>query len=163
MKQNCDGLISRQVRLWLNMHPGSNFTHLKLPLLKLGLNFKLPSDIFTNCQTTIRRIMALSKDPDVQKIYQDTRRKYISNDEVIQTVANSTKMNKKDECKRRLMEKNLNESTWTIFMELKKESTIIKFLNNNTPPQRISSWQKVFGKFPDSIFNFCRKYLILAL
>ena len=161
-KQACDGLISRQVRLWLNMHPGANFTHLKLPLKQLGLNFQLPSDVFTNCQTTIRRILASSKDPDVRKIYHDTKAKYISNDEVIQAAIKSTKKDKKSECKR-LLKNNLNESSWKSLMALKKESIIIKFLNANTPSQRISSWQKLFTRLPDSIFNFCRKYIILAL
>ena len=61
--------------------------------------FQLPSDVFTNCQTTIRRILASSKDPDVRKIYQDTKAKYVSNDEVIQASIKSTKKDKKSECK----------------------------------------------------------------
>ena len=60
VKQNLDNIIVRQVRHWLNFHPGANIAHLKLPIKKLGLNFLLPSDIFLNCQVTTRQILSSS-------------------------------------------------------------------------------------------------------
>ena len=61
------------------------------------------------------------------------------------------------------LKNNLNESSWKSLTGLKKECIIIKFLNADTPSQRIYSWQQLFTRLPDSIFNFCKKYIILAL
>ena len=127
-KQACDGLISCQLRLWLNMS-----------IKQLGISLQLPSDVFINCQTTIIRILASSKDPDEQKI-QDKKAKYVSNDEVIQATIKSTKNDKKSEYKR-LLKKDLNEPCKSL-TGVKKESikyNYYLFLNANTTSQRIFS------------------------
>ena len=162
VKQNCDSLVTRYFRIWLNMHPGANVTHLKLPYGKLGLNIQLPSDVYTSCQTSKRHILSASKDNDIQSIYHDTRFNHIASDEVVEKTKSSTNANKKEACKQ-LQKKTLIESTWNEFLKLKKESIIVKFVTENVTQKRIKSWQKVVEKLPQSISNFCRRFLILSL
>ena len=46
VKQNIDNLVSKYSRKWLHLHVGANFRHLYLSASQLGLEFKVPSDIY---------------------------------------------------------------------------------------------------------------------
>ena len=121
MKQNCDGVVTRQFRHWLNFHPGANVNHLKLPTKKLGLNIQLPSDIYSACQTVTRRIMATSRDPDIRNIFHLTKASNVTSDEIIKKANESNKADKKKECRKILKDQIINTS-WSHFLTLKKES-----------------------------------------
>ena len=56
VKQSCDNLITRSIRRWLDIHPGTNVSHLKLPAGKLGLNVQL------NCHRKYTFRVKLRKD-----------------------------------------------------------------------------------------------------
>ena len=121
----------------------------------LGINLSFPSDIFLSCQTTTRRILSQSKDPDIIKIYSDTKKFNIGTNTIIERANSSTNKNKKQICKK-IIEQEKEDKSWYHFI-------IITFLNNNIPINRLSSWHKVSLKLPNNIYNFCRKYSILAL
>ena len=141
IKQNCDNVVTRQTRHWLNLHPGANFTHLKLPGKNLGLNFKLPTDIYKYCQVTTRRIMSSSKDPDIRKLYLASSSSNVVSDEIVEQAKASRNKNQKKQAKD-LQTKQIMQSTWSEFLQLKKENIIIKFLTDNVSLTRITSWQK---------------------
>ena len=129
---------------------------------KLGINLFFPSDIFLSCQTTTRRTLSQSKDPDVLQIYNDTKKFNIGTDTIIERANSSTNKNKKPICKK-IMEQEKKGKSWCHFINLKKENIITTFLTNNIPINRLSFWHKVSLKLPNNIYNFSRKYLILAL
>ena len=75
VKQHQDNILTCKTRRWLNLHPGANIDHLKQSTSKLGINLSFPNDSFLPCQTTTRRILSQSRDPDVLKICKDTQKK----------------------------------------------------------------------------------------
>ena len=128
---------------------------------KLGINLLFPSDIFLSCQTATRRILSQSKDPDVLKIYSDTKKFNIGTDTIIERANSSTYKSKKQICKKIIEQEKKNKSLCH-FIKLKKENIVITFLINNIPINKLSSWHNVSLKLPNNIYNFCRKYLILT-
>ena len=139
LKQNCDNMISRQVRHWLNLHPGANISHLKCSISKLGLNFRFPSDVYACSQMTVRKIMQASNDEDIRKVYEATKEKHISSHEII-----ARSIVKKTPAKK-LQTELIQESSWSKFLNLKKENLIIKYITEYIGINRIKSWQKVAG------------------
>ena len=163
VKQNCDMLVVNYVRKWLNMHPGANTTHLTLPINKLGFNLKLPSYIYDSCQITTRRLLNLSRDTNIQKLYSLSYSQVTTRQDNIVELAGAGEHNiVKRKCSKIQKQKN-DEYTWKEFLSLKKQSIIIKYIIEYLPAQRIISWQKVVDRMPANIFSFCRRALILAL
>ena len=103
--------------------------------------------------------MSSSKDPDMRKLYLASSSSNVISDEIVEQAKASRNKNQKKQAKD-LQTKQIMQSTW---IQLKKEDIIIKFLTHNVSLTRITSWQKVVKWLPDSIFSFCRRYLILAL
>ena len=101
--------------------------------------------------------MKNSLDKDIVKIYDATKKDYISNHETIIEAERTKKSTKV------IQNKKIQDSCWSAFLDLKKQSIIIKFLTDNVGVNRIKCWQKIIKNLPDNIFNFCRRYLILAL
>ena len=106
--------------------------------------------------------MSSSKDPDIRKLYLASSSSNVISDEIVEQAKASRNKNQKKQAKD-LQTKQIMQSTWSEFIQLKKENIIIKFLTDNVSLTRITSWQKVVKWLPDSIFSFCRRYLILAL
>ena len=52
--QNLDSTIKEYVKRWLHLPQSANFRHLYLPAKQLGLQFSLPSDIYSACQITTK-------------------------------------------------------------------------------------------------------------
>ena len=73
VKQHLDIILTCRIRYWVNHHPGANSGQLKQSTSKLGINLSFLSENFLSYQTTTRRILSQSKDPDVLKIYNDTK------------------------------------------------------------------------------------------
>ena len=61
VKQNCDSLVTNYLRRWLRFHPGANIKHLKLSSKRLGMNLKLPSDIYNSNHKALIKFIAWSK------------------------------------------------------------------------------------------------------
>ena len=106
--------------------------------------------------------MSSSKDPDIRKLYLASSAGNVNSDEIVEQAKAASDENVKKQAKE-LQKKQIIQSTWSEFLKLKKQNIIIKFLTENVPLTRISSWQKVVKWLPDSIFSFSRRYLILAL
>ena len=163
IKQKCDMLVVNYVRRWLNFHPGANIKHLCLSCKRLGLNLKLPSYIYNSCQITTRRLMKHSTDEDINKLYIQTKtQETVQQDEILESAWSGDQYVDKTKCLK-IQKSKIEEQTWTEFVDLKKQSIIIKFITDFLPTQRITSWQKVVDKMPANIFSFCRRALILAL
>ena len=83
--QNLDNLVLYFVRKWLNMQPSANTSHLRLLPSHLGIGLLLVSDIFRICKVTLRRILRLSKNEDIRRLYKLTSTKNIRSDEVVKS------------------------------------------------------------------------------
>ena len=84
IKTNLDSLVLRFVRKWLQLHPGANTDHLRLPPKKFGLSLLLPSDIATSCRLTVRRILKSSRNNDINRLYSITSGKNVQIDEIVE-------------------------------------------------------------------------------
>ena len=162
IETNLDKLVLRFVRKWLQLHPGANTDHLRLPPKKFGLGLLLPSDIATSCKLTVRRILKLSRNNDTNRLYSITSGKNVQIDEIVEEAVQSKSKNLKSSCDKRLAVKR-EESVWDLFMKLKKENCVIKALEHEVSKYRIKDWQLVSFSLPKNIFTFCRRGLILAL
>ena len=165
LKQKCDNLILQFIRKWLNMHPGANTSHLKLPVKKLGLNLFLPSDIYIQSKTSTRSIMRNSNDQDIRSLYVETHDKHINADKIIETVhstANRDNQLSKTKCNRELRKQSEN-NTWAKFIELHKQNLIVKYIIDTCLSSTITSWNRMAEYLPKNIYSFLRRALILAL
>lgn len=127
------------------------------------MNFKLPSDVFNNCQISTRRLLKSSKDPNIKRLYSLSKSQTsVLHDEIVESAVEGEDHVSKASCNK-IQKQKLEECTWQEFLELKKQSLIIKFINDHLPAQRITSWQHVVDRMPTNIFNFCRRAIILAL
>ena len=84
IKQSCDNVVTRFLRKWLNMHPGANISHMFLSHKRIGLNFSLPSHIYTYAKISTRSLMKTSADIDIRSLYIETQEKNIAYDSVIE-------------------------------------------------------------------------------
>ena len=163
VKQNCDSLVTNSLRKWLKFHPGANIKHLNLSCKRLGINLKLPSDIFNSCQITTRRLLKSSTDTNIGRLYVLSKnQKNVQHDEIVEASGEGENHVQKTNCNK-IMKQKLEERTWKEFMELKKPSIIIKYISAYLPVHRILSWQHIVDRMPPNIFSFCRRALILAL
>ena len=83
--QSLDNLVLYFVRKWLNLQPSANTSHLRLRPSHLGIGLLLVSDIFRSCKVTLRRILRLSKNEDIRRLYKLTSTKNIRSDEVVES------------------------------------------------------------------------------
>ena len=102
IKTNLDSLVLRFVRKWLQLHPGPNTDHLRLPPKKFGLGLLLPSDIATSCKLTVRRILTSPKSNDIRRLYSITSGKNVQIDEIVEEAVQSKPKNMKSSCDKRL-------------------------------------------------------------
>ena len=165
LNQYCDNLVLRYVRKWLNFHPGANAIHLTFPLKKLGLNLSLPSQVYQQCQLTVRNILRNSSDNNIRKLYVETHLKNVNRDILIekgQDISHGNVIKQKSTCKKLLKTQKDTES-WNLFDNLKKQNIIIKFLLEACTSSCIKSWNKLVNYLPNNYFSFLRRALILAL
>ena len=121
IKTNLDSLIQRFVRKWLQLHPGANTDHLRLPPKKFALGLLLLSDIATSCKLTVRHILKSSRNNDINQLYSITLGKNVQIDEIIKEAVQSKQKNLKSSCDKRLAVKR-EESVWDRFMKLKRKT-----------------------------------------
>ena len=118
IKQSCDNLVTRFLRKWLNMHPGANISHMSLSHKRIGLNFSLPSHIYTYAKISTRSLMKTSADIDIRSLYVETQEKNIAYDSVIEkTVTNKNQLAKKAVS---TSKKEIECKTWDVFIKLSK-------------------------------------------
>ena len=154
IKTNLDSLVLRFVRKWLQLHPGANTDHLKLPPKKFGLGLLLPSDIVTSCKLTVQCILKSSRNNDINRLYSITSGKNVPIDKIVEEAVQSKPKHLKSSCDKRLAVKR-EESVWDRFMTLKKENCVIMALEHEVSKYRIKVWQLVSSSLPKNIFAFC--------
>ena len=72
VSDNLDNLVSKYIRRWLDLPVSATLTSLVLTKNQFGLNLKLPSVKFTQCQTVSRNILRSSPNDNVQTLWKDT-------------------------------------------------------------------------------------------
>ena len=164
IKQNIDPVISKYIRKWLQIPVSGNITHLKLPKSYLGIDFCSASDIYLQCQLSVRRILKSSKNSDIQHLYAVTSCKNIKSDEIIEQVSSNVtnQYELKTETNKLLKVHNTKE-IWMDFIELKEQSVIVKYLIEECHKKILDLWQEMVTKLPRNITCFARRALVLSL
>ena len=143
------------------MHPGANISHMFLSHKRIGLNFSLPSHIYTYAKISTRSLMKTSADIDIRSLYVETQEKNIAYDSVIEkTVTNKNQLAKKSVS---TSKKEIECKTWDVFIKLSKQSLIITYLVENCSNYCLTSWFKISSKLPQNIFSFLRRAILLSL
>ena len=146
------------VRKWLNLQPSANTSHLRLRPSHLGIGLLLVSDIFRSCKVTLRRILRLSKNEDIRRLYKLTSTKNIRADEVVESaVLNS------DMVRSVILESSRQNSILQELLDLKKQSSIIQYISAHCTKSAIGQWYTMVSRLPQGIYQFSRKGLILCL
>ena len=96
LETNLDSLVLRFVRKRLQLHPGANTDHFRLPPTKFGLGLILPSDIATSCKLTVRRILKSSRINDINRLYSITSGKNVQIDEIVEEAASTVQAEKSE-------------------------------------------------------------------
>ena len=85
--KNIDKIILKFLRKWCQLRVCANVEHLSFPLLKLGVNFKSAKMLYNPCKLSTRRILRLSKNPEIQNLYTFTSSKHINHVCLINSVS----------------------------------------------------------------------------
>ena len=162
--QNLDNLELYFVRKWLNLQPNANISHLRLRPSHLGIGLLLVSDIFRSCKVTLRRILRLSKNEDIRRLYKLTSTKNIRSDEVAESAVLISDMARSvKKCCDKIFESNRQKSILQKLLDLKKQSSIIQHISAHCTKSAICQWYTMVSRIPQSIYQFSRKGLILCL
>ena len=164
--ENIDNVIGKFVRKWFQLPVCANIEHLSFPTNKLGVNFTFAKCVYIKCKLSVRRILKMSKNEEIRKLYELSSPKNVRSDSVINAVVESfPEINNKQIHSK--VDKNFNKGhfkeTWQNFMKLNEQSIIIKHVTTNCQPKIISMWQKLVKQLPNNIFCFIRKALIFCL
>ena len=165
VNQKIDSQLNRCYRKWLQIPISGNITHLTMPKGKLGLNIKSAKYTYQHCKLTVRRILKCSINDEAKKLYDLTTTKNVRSDTIVnKAIVDSNVPSHKNKSKcTKLINIESRETTWNNFMGLKEQSIIIKRILEVTKQKEIQSWQSLLSRFPISIHNFCRRYLIVSL
>ena len=72
VSDNLDNLVSKFIRRWLDLPVSATLTSLVLTKNQFGLNLKLPSVKYTQCQNVSRNIPRSSPNVNVQTLWKNT-------------------------------------------------------------------------------------------
>ena len=154
------------MRKWFQLPVSANIEHLSLPTRKLGVNFSFAKTVYTKCKLSVRRILRLSKNTEIKKLYDITSFKHVRSDSQINSIiTNNEGDNRKQICAKsdKLFNITQEKSTWSNFMNLKEQNIIVKHMISVCSPKVITMWQKLMERLPNNIFCFVRKALIFCL
>ena len=164
IQQNLDSVVSRYLRKWLHIPISGNVSHLQFPKSKLGVDFCSMADIYQQCQMSVRRVLRGSTNADIQHLYAVTSSKNVNINEIIENAAieTSDRYALKTTTDKELAHRNFVE-TWSSFISLKEQNTLIIRLMETCHKKIIKLWQKIVTEMPTSITCFARRALILSL
>ena len=164
VKQNLENLVAKSIRKWLQIPISGNITHLSFPVGKLGLNFRCATDLYHECQLSVRRILKTSSNTEQHRIYSLTSRKNYKVDQIVDRVTSTItdKSLVKAETKKIFFEKTIEEKA-EAFGRLKEQSAIISHVQKVCTSKSLQNWQIVVSKLPSNIACFCRRALIFSL
>ena len=154
VKQNMDNLVSKYSRKWLHLHVGANFRHLYLSASQLGLEFKVPSDIYRYSQLTTRKILKNSANKEINELYKLTATKHVSQDSYL---------NHPTKKPSRMLNEDIIRSINNDLSTLKEQNTIMSFLKETCSATHLQLWKRICEQLPDNIFTFSRKALVFSL
>ena len=129
-----------------------------------GNRFTDSIDIFRSCKVTLRRILRLSKNEDIRRLYKLTSTKNIRSDEVVESaVLISDMVRSVKKCCDKILESSRQNSILQELLDLKKQSSIIQHTLAHCTKSAIGQWYTMVSRLPQSIYQFSRKGLILCL
>ena len=120
--RNIDNQISKFVRLWLRLHAGANLTHISLQSKKLGLRFTFAKKIYQQCKLSVRRILKMSKNTEIRKLYEITSNENVRSDEIINSCKDPVTIKTRSA---NLLRNKIDKSTWNDFMSLKEQNKLL--------------------------------------
>ena len=164
--QNIDNVIGKYVRKWFQLPICANIDHLSFPTNKLGVNFMFAKTVYMKCKLSVRRIIKLSNNAEIRRLYDISSEKNIRADSLINSVTEcNPQLNKKQINAKidRSFGSTQNKTSWNNFMELKEQNIIIKQIVMACPPKVINMWQSLVKHLPNNIICFIRKALIFCL
>ena len=112
----------------------------------------------------VRRVLRGSTNADIQHLYAVTSLKNVNINEIIENAATETsdRYALKTTTDKELAHRNFVE-TWSSFISLKEQNTLITRLMETCHKKIIKLWQKIVTEMPTSITCFARRALILSL
>ena len=153
--QNLDNLVLYFVRKWLNLQPSANTSHLRLRPSHLGIDLLLVSDICRSCKVTLRRILRLSENEDIRRLYKLTSTKNIRSVEVVESaVLVSDMVRSVKKCCDKILESSRKNSILQELLDLKKQRSIIQHISAHCTKSATGQWHTMVSRLPQSIYQF---------
>ena len=145
IKKNIDNIVSRYIRLWLEIPVNGTLNIVTQSKRKSGQGVILPSTRHTPCQVTFRNKLRKSDNHNIREIHKSTRNIYIQHDQF-----NST----------REALKLIRSSDVSCIMEkLTTQSLAVKSIWESVDGRFTNQWSNVISHLPRNIFSFTIRYL----
>ena len=146
VSENLDNLVSRYFRSWLNLPVSATSTSLALTQNQFGLNLRMPSVKFTQCQTVSRNILRSSPNVNVQALWKNTS----TGQNLQYDIYRNTK-----EVLKAVKSGNKERLTYN----LPSQVALLSFLLDHSLKKLNGIWSGVQSNLPVNIYNFTIKYL----
>ena len=144
--ENIDSVITKFLRIWLEIPVSGTLSNIFLARNKFGLNILLPSVKFTQCQTVCRNALKTSQNDSIKQLWNSTSHhtniqydRYTSTKDVLKEFRSEQEDN---------LQYNLIYQG-SFFLHVKKFS--LSQLN--------ALWSVAQSKLPKNIFNFTIRYI----
>ena len=145
MKNNIDNIVSKYIRLWLEIPVNSTLDIITQSKCKFGLGVILPSTKHNQCQVTFRNKLRKSSYHNIREIHKST-----GNINIQYNQFNST-------CEAL---KHIRSSDVSYIMEkLTTQSLVVRSIWEFIDGRFIYQWSNVIGHLPRNIFSFTICYL----
>ena len=162
MNENIDNEINRYYRKWLQILINGNILHLRLPKNVLGYNIKTATEIHAQYKLSVLIILTTSRNEETRNLHKVTNNKNVTYDYTLESTTATEKHQTKQISSKTLSEQT-NDSVWTGFLNLNKQSVIIRSLVEHHPDKSLINWQNVTSTLLENIKRFRRRYLIYIL
>ena len=145
MKNNIDNIISRYIRLWLEIPVNGTLNIVTQSKRKFGLGLILPSTKHTQCQVSFRNKLLNSNNENIREIHNSSSKVNLQYDQF-----NSTRQ--------ALKQIRLSDKRYLI-NNLSTQSLIISSIWKYADSKFINTWSNVISHLPRNIYNFTIRYL----
>ena len=146
IKENLDSIVSKYIRIWLDLPVCATLSNIFLSSNKFGLNICPPSVKFTECQAILRIALRSSPNADITNLWRDTS---VGSNLQYDTYRNTKDVLKSFRCNQEEKLRNHLISQGSFFSTVTSQA-LLK-LN--------SLWSSAQGTLPKNIFNFTVKYI----
>ena len=164
--ENIDNVIGKYLRKWLQLPVSANISHLSFTTRKLGINITFAKEVYQKCKLSLRRILRLSKNREIRRLYSVTSANHIRSDSIINNVVSKNgELNLKQVASKsdQLYNKREIDEKWNNLMKSNEQNIIIDHILSVCCSKVIAMWQSLIQRLPDNIFSFVRKALIFSL